>query len=201
MRGTIAIFVVALFAHAARADGRSPVLDVEGAAGFVVPTQVDVERSEQPVGVGLARAMVSWEQAPPAMPDAPGYATRFDVGPELGIGFLGNDQRGDAFGQVGLRLHLAIAQREMGLLHISARCGLWLAARGGVVGGEHNPMMEGALGWYIWIGHSGWRAGWEIGGIGIKNPTQSGVAMPLYSPQVHDQTAIMHFALFVGTEL
>ena len=201
MRGTIAIFVVAALAGTARADDRTPVLDVEGAAGFVVPQHVDVESSAQPEPIGLARAMVSWEQSPPAFPDAPGYATRFDVGPELGVGFLGNDRRGDGFAQVGLRGELGIAQREMGLLHVSARCSMWLAARVGVVGGEHNTMIEGDLGWALWLGHTGWRVGWEMGALGVRNTQQGGVAMPLYAPQPDDVEVIAHVALFLGKSL
>jgi hypothetical protein len=205
MRAALAFGVVAAIGGAARADepsvqGRAPVLDFEGAGGFVFPDNLYTpDGTVQPAGVGIARAMVSWERGPVAMPLESGTASaRFDIGPELGLGFIGNDRRGDMMAQAGLRLHLAFAQNGMGLFHVSARGGLWLAGRAGIVGGEHSTMIEGDLGWYMWLGSS-WRIGWEVGVIGVRNPTDAtGTTMPLYDTQPDGVTKILHVALFVG---
>jgi hypothetical protein len=200
MRATWVVGLLAAAGTRAAADDRVPVIDVEGAAGFVVPEQV--ESSADPAPIGLARATVAWELPPLALPAERGAAWRADVGPELGIGLIGNDRRGDGFAEAGLRVNVRFAQKDMGLLRVSARGGLWLAGRAGVVGDDHDTMIEGDLGWYIWVGHSGLRVGWELGALGVKNPsTDDGVAMPLYSAEPADVTKIVHFALFVGATL
>jgi hypothetical protein len=184
------------------AEGRAPVLDVEGAMGVVVPEQRPVDGNAPVSSVGLARAMLAWELPALAMPATRGYAWALDVGPELGVGFIGNDRRGDGFAQAGLRLNLRFAQREMGLLRVSACGGMWLAARAGVVGDDRSAMVEGDLGWYVWLWQSGWRAGWEMGVIGARNPRDAdGTPMSLYGTEPDDMTMIAHGALFVGTSL
>jgi hypothetical protein len=203
MRRTLAVLIVAMLGSSARAGDRAPILDVEGAAGMVFPnfTVDGTSPMHDPAGVGIARAMVSWERPPVPYPVVEGTAAyALDIGPELGVGFIGNDRRGDAFAQAGLRMHLAFAQNSMGLLRISARGGMWLAGRGGVVGSDHDAMIEGDLGWYIWLG-SKWRVGWEMGVLGIRNPVQNGAAMPLYIDEQQDVTKIVHFAVFVGSTL
>ena len=207
MRAALAFGVIAAIGGAARADDpsvetRAPILDFEGAGGIIIPDNLYTPgggAAVQPAGVGIARAMVSWEKGPVAMPLESGTArARFDIGPELGLGFIGNNQRGDMMAMGGLRVHVAFAQNGMGLFHVSARGGLWLAARAGLVGGEHNTMIEGDLGWYMWLGRS-WRIGWEMGVIGIRNPTDAtGATMPLYDDQPDGVTKILHVALFVG---
>ncbi len=201
MRATWIAILLAALGGRAIADDRAPVLDVEGALGAIVPHDPMNETPQDQAPIGIARAMVSWELPPVEMPAARGYAWRVGIGPELGVGFIGNDRRGDGFAQAGLRLEVGFAQREMGLFRVSSRGGLWLAARGGLVGGEHSTMLEGDLGWFLWLGHTGWRVGWEIGGLGVKNPTEAGVAMRLYSTQPDGVTEILHVALFVGTAL
>ena len=64
-------------------------------------------------------------------------------------------------------------------------------------------MAEGDLGWYVWLGDHDWRVGWEVGVLGVRNPTVAGDVMPLYAApaQVDDVTTIAHFALFVGVGL
>jgi hypothetical protein len=203
MRGTLAVVMIAALAANARADQRGPILDVEGAAGMVIPNLTFDNQSpmHDPAAIGIARAMVSWEKVAVPYPAEPGTAAyALDIGPELGLGFIGNDRRGDAFGQVGLRLHLAFAQNQMGLFHISARGGGWIAVRGGVVSNDHDGMIEGDLGWYLWLGQK-WRVGWEMGMLGIRNPMQNGAAMPLYSDEQQDVTKILHVAVFVGSTL
>ena len=195
--------LVAAMAVRARADTRAPILDVEGAAGMVIPniTLGNESPMHDPAPIGIARAMVSWERPAVPYPVEEGTAAyALDIGPELGLGFIGNDRRGDAFAQVGLRMHLAFAQNSMGLFHISARGGMWIAARGGVVGGDHDASIEGDLGWYIWLGQK-WRVGWEMGMLGIRNPVQNGAAMPLFSDEQQDVTKILHVAVFVGSTL
>jgi hypothetical protein len=208
MRAALAFGVIAAIGGTARADDpsvqtRAPVLDFEGAGGIVIPDNLYMaDGTVQPAGVGIVRALVSWERGPVPMPLESGTAAgRFDIGPELGLGFIGNDKRGDMMAQAGLRLHVAFAQNGMGLFHISARGGIWLAARAGIVGGEHNTMIEGDLGWYMWLGRS-WRIGWEMGFIGVRNPTDAtGTTMPLYDSQPDGVTKILNVALFVGKTL
>jgi hypothetical protein len=204
MKAALALGMVGAIGAQARADEpsveqRAPVLDVEGAGGVIIPDNLyQAGGTVQPAGVGIARALVSWEHGQVPMPPEGTAAWRADIGPELGLGFIGNDRRGDMMAQAGLRLQVAFAQNGMGLFHVSARGGLWLAARAGIVGSEHNTMIEGDLGWYIWLGRS-WRIGWEMGVIGVRNPTDTtGATMPLYDDQPDGVTKILHFALFVG---
>lgn len=204
MRATFVVGILAVMCTRAAADDRGPVLDVEGAGGVVIPGGIEpVDQSTvEPVGVGIARAMVSWQRPRVPMPAQPGTAAwGADVAPELAVGFIGNDRRGDAFAQVGLRLHAGFAQNGMGLFQVSAQGGMYLAVRAGVVGGERSTMIEGDLGWYIWGGDTTWRLGWEIGAIGIRSPTQDGVPMPMYAAESKDVTGILHMALFLGKHL
>jgi hypothetical protein len=203
MRGTLAVVILALATSRAAADDRAPVLDVEGAAGMVMPSTSAVDGTTvDPAPLAIGRVMIAWEQPAVAMPAQAGSADwSADLAPELAVGFIGNDRRGDGFAQVGLRLNVGFAQNAMGLFHISARGGMWLAARAGVVGGDHDTMLEGDLGWYLWLGQA-WRIGWEIGGLGVRNPTDAnGNVMPLYVASPQDVSAVMHMAVFVGKRL
>src|SRR5262245_35246556 len=124
MRATLVVVLLAATGARAVADDRAPVLDVEGAFGVVVPrfdTSFD-SPTPDPAALGIARASVAWEKPPVPIPPERGTADwNAGIGPELAVGFMGNDRRGDAFAEAGLRLHIGFAQNAMGLLQISAQ--------------------------------------------------------------------------------
>ena len=158
----------------AAADERTPTLDVEGAAALVIPHAPGPDvSSEDPAAFGMVRAMLAWDEPPAEMPAQRGYAWRGSISPEIGVGLLDHEGQGDGLVEAGLRLHLSFAQREMGLFRVSAKGGMWMAGRGGIVGNDHTPMAEVSVGWYLWLGSS-WRVGWEVGGVALRNDRADG---------------------------
>jgi hypothetical protein len=119
-------------------------------------------------GFGGPRLMLAFERAPLPYPDAPGYRHDGQLVPELmGGAFVGDDSEyADVMVGAGLRAELRISQREMGLLRISARMALYVAARGFVVGENRDPMGELVMGEYFLFGRTGsGRFGFEFGGM------------------------------------
>jgi len=192
MRTGLAIAIVMSAAPAsAVADERRTAIDVQAGIGPVFTEQYDTYG--EPETATLLRARVGWEAAPLEYPTAPGYAWAGTLVPELTIGMIDYNDQGESFVQAGVRLEALFAQKEQGLLKVSARGGMWLAARAGVVGEDRDTMWEGALGWYLWLGRSKVRIGWEMGMLGFEgNPTYTG----------YDDTASsFQFAMFLGGQL
>src|SRR5688572_16820183 len=73
------------------------------------------------------RLTLAWEHAPLALPDAPGYTFRGALVPELFGGAFVLEDRAQMFIGAGVRAELKMAQREMGLLKVSARGAAYLA--------------------------------------------------------------------------
>jgi hypothetical protein len=115
---------------------------------------------EEPDGLGGPRLTLSWEYAPLAMPATPGYNFGVSLVPELFGGAFFDDTRARGFIGAGLRGELKMAQREMGLLKVSARGAAYIAARGMVVGDNRNAYGEFAIGDYFIIGKTA-RLGFE----------------------------------------
>jgi hypothetical protein len=194
----VAAAVLALGGTAA-ADDRTPTLDVEAAAALVIPHAPEPDASyEDPQAFGMVRAMLAWDEPAAEMPAQRGYAWRGSISPEIGVGLLDHEGQGDGLVEAGLRLHLSFAQREMGLFRVSAKGGMWLAGRGGIVGQSHTPMAEVSIGWYLWLGSS-WRVGWEVGGVALRNDP------PMDSTRwIHPEDSVLgllHCAMFVGVKL
>jgi len=97
---------------------------------------------------------LAWEHAPPVMPAAPGYNTAGALVPELIGGALADGRRAQFFLGAGLRVELDIAQREQGLMKVSAKCALYAAGRALVIGKDRDPAVELALGDYFYVARS-----------------------------------------------
>ncbi len=158
------LLLVLAFAIPAHAEERRTTLSLGGMVGvFERSSSYDTDYYyAQPEATFGPRVTLSWENAPLAYPDAPGYRFAGAIVPELVGGALVDDERAQGFIGAGLRAELKMAQREMGLLRVSARGGIYLAARGMVIGDERKPLGEFAIGEYICIGQTG-RIGFEGG--------------------------------------
>lgn len=153
----------------AHAEERATTVTLAGMAGAFAPADRDKVPYE-PDGVMGPRLTLSWEYAPLAMPDAPGYRFGGSLVPELFGGALVDDTRAQGFIGAGVRAELKMAQREQGLLKVSARGAAYLAARGMVVGDQRKPFGELAIGDYFVVGRSS-RLGFE-GSLLVGRPDE-----------------------------
>ena len=142
------------------AEDRSMVINIGATAGAIEdPAVMDGQPADSLVG---PRLTLAWEHAPLSLPATPGYNVKGVLVPELTAGAFVNDQRADGFVGVGLRAELQMAQREQGLLKVSARGGFYIAGRGLVVGENRQPMLEFAIGEYLTRMSTWTRAGFEF---------------------------------------
>ncbi len=100
------------------------------------------------------RVTLAWEHAPLAIPAVPGVVFDGRLVPELFAGGFIDDTSAQLLVGAGVRAELAMAQREMGLLRLSARGAVYLAARGMVIGDKRDAVGELAIGDYLYIGKS-----------------------------------------------
>jgi hypothetical protein len=114
---------------------------------------------------------LAWEHAPLTLPATPGFNVEGVLVPELTAGSFVNDQRADVFVGVGLRAELKMAQREQGLLKVSARGGMYIAGRGLIVGEKREPMLEFAIGEYLTRMSTWTRAGFEFAVVTVRRDT------------------------------
>jgi hypothetical protein len=160
-----ASLLLVLACSVAHADERRTTITIGGTLGvhqhIYEDHQYDYTYATSEPMVG-PRMTVSWEHAPLAMPAQRGYRFAGTIVPELVGGAFIDDARAAAFIGAGLRAELQMSQREMGLLRVSARGAVYLAARGFVVGDERKPYGEFMLGEYLYIG-SATRLGLEAG--------------------------------------
>lgn len=166
MRAVLAATVViAAFATAARADDRGPTFSVSAIGGVLARADMasnGIDTSVPPVWGG--RVSLAFEHGPqpyPGEPGEPGVAARLELVPELFVGALVERDRSELIAGAGVRLEVKYAQRELGLLHVTARGGLYLAARGLVVGEHRDPFLESTLGTYFLVGET--KLGFEFG--------------------------------------
>ena len=115
-----------------------------------------------PAGTGGPRLTLAWETAPLAYPDHRGYKVGWSLVPELIAGAVLQEARAEGMIGAGLRGELKLAQREQGLLRLSARGAFYLAGRGMVIGKDRDVLGEAVLGEYIYIG-APLRLGFEFG--------------------------------------
>ena len=145
----------------AHAEDRSTVINIGATAG-AIEGSLDVMDDQPADSLVGPRLTLAWEHAPLSLPATPGYNVNGVLVPELTAGTFVNDQRAHVFVGVGLRAELKMAQREQGLLKVSARGGFYVAGRGLVVGENRQPMLEFALGEYLTRMSSWTRAGFEF---------------------------------------
>jgi hypothetical protein len=133
---------------------------------------------QEPYSLVGPRITLSWEHAPLPFPDAPGYKFAGSIVPELLAGSFVEDVRAEGYLGVGVRAELKMAQREQGLLKISARGALYLAGRGMVTGADRDPMLEFGFGEYIGGFSKSTRVGFEFDVITRDRKNTTMDAMP-----------------------
>ena len=152
-----------LIASTAHAEDRSMVTNLGATFGAV--DGMDADPAE---GLFGPRITLAWEHAPLQMPATPGYNISGALVPELTGGAFINDVSARAFVGVGLRAELNMAQKEQGLLRVSARGGFYVAGRAIVVGEERQPLFEFAIGEYFTGFHSWTRFGFELAVVSAR---------------------------------
>jgi hypothetical protein len=124
----------------------------------------------QPAAIGGPRVTLGWETPMIAYPAEPGYRADFALTPELLAGAMFDEgpvqgersgTRAEGMVGVGLRGELRLAQYRMGLLKISMRGSIYLAARAFVIGEQRDTVAEFAFGEYFLVGRTG-RIGFEL---------------------------------------
>lgn len=160
MRCSVAMIVTTMLgaSSVAHAD-RSAVLSVGGMFGGT--GDFDGGRADPAWG---ARLSLGFEDPLPDMPVTRGYSWDGALVPELVAGglVLPEAQRADGYFGAGVRAELRFAQREMGLLRVSARGAGYVALRGLVVGEDRTGLFEVAIGEYFARHRNATRIGYEI---------------------------------------
>ncbi len=150
----VIVATVCVSAGLAAAEPRAPALSVEG--GFAVHGPLE---GPEPEGAGYLGATLAWDRPAPAYPASRGYELRGDIVPEVTLARF--DDRSTAL--LGVRFELDYAQKEMGLLRVSARGSMWIAPRFGVISGADSTVAGLDLGTSYLFGRSGWSAGYWFG--------------------------------------
>ena len=173
----LVLLLLATATAPAAADQRSMFVNLGGTAGIGRPATGETEwgAEAEHEGVLIGRLFASWELPPLPYKEPRGYAFRGGVAPEVMIGRLrvadhrsgDRDDNAANFVAIGGRLEVAMSQRRMGLLEVSARGGFYLAGRVGLLDDEHRtPLVEAVLGEYIYLGDTA-RIGFEVGFLGL----------------------------------
>ena len=178
MRLLVAALVVVV-PSLAHADERRTFVEIGGTAGATARTdtppsqpgayQPDVQMIPDAHPLLGPRVTLSWEHAPLAMPDEPGYRVGTSLVPELLGGSFIDDKHAAGYVGVGVRGELKLAQRDQGIFHLSARGALYLAARACVVGGSRDPFYEFGFGEYFGGIHTPTRVGFELSFVARHN--------------------------------
>jgi hypothetical protein len=155
---------------------RRPSLGIDG--GFAIAGDLDASNDE-PVTTPYLGATLAFDTPPPAYPAEPGYAWAGALVPQLSIARL--DGRG-AF-LLSVRLEADYAQKQQGLLRVSARGSLWLAPKLGFVEDAESLAIGGDIGSSLMIFSTGWTFGYWFGVLAwnVREPDvpQPGVAARL----------------------
>jgi hypothetical protein len=163
MRPSAAVAVLLLVSGVAHAEERATTITLGGMAGAIERTHHDYDYSyTQADPLVGPRLSLAWEHAQLEMPATPGYKFGGSIVPELIGGAFFDDDKAQMFIGAGVRAELKMAQREMGLLRVSARGAVYLAARGLVVGDERKGFAEFTVGESLMIGRAT-RIGIEAG--------------------------------------
>lgn len=168
----LAVFAVLTSTSSARADERSTNVVLAGViGGRLDPHFGDLDyQPRDPSLIGGPRLTLDWEHGPLAYPAQRGYNVGGELVPELIGGLLfdqGNDDplhrgRGEAMVGAGLRAELRIAQKQMGMLQVTMRANMYIAARAFVIGDQRDPASEFAFGEAFYVQNST-RIGFEVG--------------------------------------
>lgn len=146
------------------------VVTVGGQAGALgEPDAID------PQGLFGTRVTLGFENAPLAIPATRGYVLGGALVPELLAGAFVLDDRAVGFVGAGVRLDLKMAQREMGLMRLTARGSAYFAARGMIVGEERTPVLEFGFGQFFARLSSWTRIGYEVDILASRQPTYDGM--------------------------
>jgi hypothetical protein len=211
MRAAIAVAVLGILVAAgprdAAADERRPVISVSGGVG-VGASSLDDEQI-MPRGLALVRFTAADALAPPSMPAARGYRWRGGLSPELTAMMVDDGERRARMLLGGARLEAAFSQREMGLLRVSARGGVWLSARAGVrrTDDGNQPAGELTVGWHLFLGRSSLMIGGDVGLLSWlereRRPAAGGVMADSIPPAVIEYGGFhaLQVGLFVGAQL
>ncbi len=167
MRCSVAMVVVLGASSVAHAD-RSTVLSVGGMFGGA--GDFAGGRADPAWGTRLS---LGFGSPLPEMPATRGYNWRGALVPELFAGglVLPESERADGYFGAGIRAELQFAQREMGLLRISARGAGYIATRGLVIGEDRAGIFEFAIGEYFARHRSAARIGYEVDVMVHHDPT------------------------------
>ena len=183
---TAALATVLVAATAGSATGeRLTVLTGRLGLGAGNVDQAD-QTLRDPDRITVVGATVSWEDGPLPYPAKPGYALRGALVPELHLDRLSVDEQGLGKLQdttlalaIGLRIDVGLAQREMGLLKVSARAGFFAAAKLGVLGdAERTPLVGVRGGEFLWISDRA-RIGVELDVTRIQGQQDPAVIFPV----------------------
>jgi hypothetical protein len=192
MRAVAVITLIAAAAPAARADDRGPTVAVSAFGGLLQRADHPGDGTDVPPMFG-GRVLVAFEHDPvpyPGEPGEPGAAARLELVPELFVGTFVERNASELFAGAGVRLDLKYAQRELGLLRVTARGGLYLAARGLIVGEHRDPFVETTLGTYVMVRDT--KVGFEFGFLWGPGERYD----PATARDVHDLGGII--ALVIG---
>jgi hypothetical protein len=172
---SIVILLSAGTAHAERE--RATALSVSGGFSLIGPADAEAEPDAGP----FLGATLSWDRPPPEYPALPGYAWAGDLVPDVTLARAG--QAGLLM--TGVRLELDYAQREQGLLRVSARGSMWLAPRLAIDLETSKLLVGGEFGTTYQIGHTGWALGYWLGILGA--PAERGAEPPPDSLALWDE--------------
>ena len=157
----VGLILIAL-AGTAHADERGAAVTVGGLGHLELSDRVDEYGDPEIDTYGSVRATIGWEPAPLPYPSTRGIRAGGAIVPELVIGALLQSTTELVVG-AGVRAELRLVQREGGWLRVNSRSAIYLAARGVVVGGDREVVLEGVFGDHFSLGDSPVRVGFELG--------------------------------------
>jgi hypothetical protein len=117
--------------------------------------------------VGGARVSLSFEDAPVPIPEPGFFSTDTRLVPELFAGFLSDDERAEGYIGAGLRGEVQLASN---MRSVNMRTGIYVAARGMIIGKHQDPGAEFVIGEYLERGAGHCRFGWEGGALMRPRP-------------------------------
>jgi hypothetical protein len=159
MKIGLALLLLSSTAYADRAGVWSLGVTLDGrATGPDFSTTAEKEVNP----VGGARLTLGFEDPATPMPPAGLFEGEAGLVPELFVGFLADDTRAEGYIGAGLRGELRIASNRRAA---NMRTAMYVAARGLVIGKDHDSATEFVLGTYVSRGADRQRFGWEGGAM------------------------------------
>lgn len=124
----------------------------------------DATANAKATPLGGLRLSFGLEDAPIAMPPPHAIAKDATLVPEVFSGFLADDVHAEGYVGAGLRAEARFANGTL-----QTRMSLYAAARGLVIGDDHDGATELVIGGYVRL-PGGTRVGWEGGAIARPRP-------------------------------